>query len=296
MRRFRSGTLRSGSVDRPVMGASSAGSYEVTPPGRSRATTSSAGPTDRPKDSTTRQAYGESDPAEDVSQYPHWRTGCSNATSPPRPRSRLAQPTQQRSPHQKAHRRNTPDAAAACPHTGIHESLWGLGSVGVRGYVDGSASGLTARNSGLIVKARDHQRWIPISQHSACQAQHQVISASAGARQRHTFDGWVWLLSSPTSEAAGSARRLQIFQDFEHVTVIVGGFFEGRDAARCGECGLRESWATVQPGSDGDFGASLAIRASTLVPEASGYRLRCVRESGAGVERRWSGRRRIRRQ
>src|SRR5215213_6151486 len=28
-----------------------AGSYEVTPPGRSRATTSSAGPTDRPKDS-----------------------------------------------------------------------------------------------------------------------------------------------------------------------------------------------------------------------------------------------------
>ena len=44
-----------------------AGSYEVTPPGRSRATTSSAGPTDRPKDSSTRQAYGESDPAEDVS-------------------------------------------------------------------------------------------------------------------------------------------------------------------------------------------------------------------------------------
>jgi hypothetical protein len=43
-----------------------AGSYEVTPPGRSRATTSSAGPTDRPKDSTSRQAYGESDPAEDA--------------------------------------------------------------------------------------------------------------------------------------------------------------------------------------------------------------------------------------
>jgi hypothetical protein len=31
------GMLRSGSVDRPGMGASSAGSYEVTPPGRSRA-------------------------------------------------------------------------------------------------------------------------------------------------------------------------------------------------------------------------------------------------------------------
>src|SRR5215213_3487585 len=60
-------TLRSGSVDKPVMGAFCAGSYEVTPPGRSRATTSSAGPTDRPKDSSTRQAYGESDPAEDVS-------------------------------------------------------------------------------------------------------------------------------------------------------------------------------------------------------------------------------------
>jgi len=49
------------------MGAFCAGSYEVTPPGRLRATTSSAGPTDRPKDSSTRQAYGESDPAEDVS-------------------------------------------------------------------------------------------------------------------------------------------------------------------------------------------------------------------------------------
>ena len=49
------------------MGASRAGSYEVTPPGRSRAITPSAGPTDRPKDSTSRQAYGESDPAEDVS-------------------------------------------------------------------------------------------------------------------------------------------------------------------------------------------------------------------------------------
>jgi len=60
-------TLRSGSVDKPVMGAFCAGSYEVTPPGRLRATTSSAGPTDRPKDSSTRQAYGESDPAEDVS-------------------------------------------------------------------------------------------------------------------------------------------------------------------------------------------------------------------------------------
>jgi hypothetical protein len=49
------------------MGAFCAGSYKVTPPGRSRATTSSAGPTDRPKDSTSRQAYGESDPADDVS-------------------------------------------------------------------------------------------------------------------------------------------------------------------------------------------------------------------------------------
>jgi hypothetical protein len=44
-----------------------AGSYKVTPPGRSRATTSSTRPTDRPKDSSTRQAYGESDPAQDVS-------------------------------------------------------------------------------------------------------------------------------------------------------------------------------------------------------------------------------------
>ena len=60
-------TLRSGSVDKPVMGAFCAGSYEVTPPGRLRATTSSAGPTDRPKDSSTRQAYRESDPAEDIS-------------------------------------------------------------------------------------------------------------------------------------------------------------------------------------------------------------------------------------
>ena len=33
------GTPRSGSVDKPVMGASRAGSYEVTPPGRSRAIT-----------------------------------------------------------------------------------------------------------------------------------------------------------------------------------------------------------------------------------------------------------------
>src|SRR5688572_29876390 len=60
-------TLRSGSVDKPVMGAFCAGSYEVTPPGRLRATTSSARPTDRPKDSSTRQAYRESDPAKDVS-------------------------------------------------------------------------------------------------------------------------------------------------------------------------------------------------------------------------------------
>jgi hypothetical protein len=56
-----------GIVDKPMMGAFYAGSYKVTPPGRSRATTSSAGPTDRPKDSTSRQAYRESDPAEDVS-------------------------------------------------------------------------------------------------------------------------------------------------------------------------------------------------------------------------------------
>src|SRR5688500_3885028 len=71
-------TLRSGSVDKPVMGAFCAGSYEVTPPGRLRATTSSAGPTDRPKDSSTRQAYGESDPAEDVS---HILTGLRYAAS-----------------------------------------------------------------------------------------------------------------------------------------------------------------------------------------------------------------------
>jgi hypothetical protein len=36
------------------MGASRAGSYEVTPSGRSRAITSSVGPTDRPKDSNQR--------------------------------------------------------------------------------------------------------------------------------------------------------------------------------------------------------------------------------------------------
>jgi hypothetical protein len=36
------------------MGASRAGSYEVTPPGRSRAITPSVGPTDRPKDSNQR--------------------------------------------------------------------------------------------------------------------------------------------------------------------------------------------------------------------------------------------------
>jgi len=71
-------TLRSGSVDKPVMGAFCAGSYEVTPPGRLRATTSSAGPTDRPKDSSTRQAYGESDPAEDVS---HILTGLRDAVT-----------------------------------------------------------------------------------------------------------------------------------------------------------------------------------------------------------------------
>jgi hypothetical protein len=44
-------TPRSGSVDKPAMGAFCAGSYEVTPPDRSRATTSSTRPTDRPKDS-----------------------------------------------------------------------------------------------------------------------------------------------------------------------------------------------------------------------------------------------------
>src|SRR5215212_8432900 len=74
-------TPRSGSMDKPVMGAFCAGSYEVTPPGRSRATTSSAGPTDRPKDSSTRQAYGESDPADDVS---HILTGLRSA-APVRP-------------------------------------------------------------------------------------------------------------------------------------------------------------------------------------------------------------------
>src|SRR5215217_3854559 len=44
-------TPQSGSADKPVMGAFCAGSYEVTPPGRLRATTSSTRPTDRPKDS-----------------------------------------------------------------------------------------------------------------------------------------------------------------------------------------------------------------------------------------------------
>jgi hypothetical protein len=52
----RCGTLRSGSVDKPVMGAFCAGSYEVTPPGRLRAITPSARPTDRSEDSTSRQA------------------------------------------------------------------------------------------------------------------------------------------------------------------------------------------------------------------------------------------------
>jgi hypothetical protein len=75
-------TLRSGSVDKPVMGAFCAGTYEVTPPGRLRATTSSAGPTDRPKDSSTRQAYGESDPAEDVS---HILTGSRDGPASARP-------------------------------------------------------------------------------------------------------------------------------------------------------------------------------------------------------------------
>lgn len=70
------GTPRSGSLDKPVMGAFCAGSYEVTPAGRSRATTSSTGPTDRPKDSNRCQAYGESDPAEDVS---HILTGLRDA-------------------------------------------------------------------------------------------------------------------------------------------------------------------------------------------------------------------------
>ena len=42
------------------MGASSAGSYEVTPPGRSRATTPPIGPTDRPKDSNQRVRLTES--------------------------------------------------------------------------------------------------------------------------------------------------------------------------------------------------------------------------------------------
>jgi len=53
-------TPRSGSVDKPVMGAFCAGSYEVTPPGRSRATTSSTGPTDRPKDSNQHVRLAES--------------------------------------------------------------------------------------------------------------------------------------------------------------------------------------------------------------------------------------------
>jgi hypothetical protein len=70
------------------MGAFCAGSYEVTPPGRLRATTSSAGPTDRPKDSSTRQAYGESDPAEDVS---HILTGL-RALNRPAERSFFAEP------------------------------------------------------------------------------------------------------------------------------------------------------------------------------------------------------------
>src|SRR5688500_2878022 len=82
-------TLRSGSVDKPVMGAFCAGSYEVTPPGRLRATTSSTGPTDRPKDSSTRQADGESDPAEDVShiltglRHEQGRFACTGGSADP---------------------------------------------------------------------------------------------------------------------------------------------------------------------------------------------------------------------
>jgi hypothetical protein len=63
----RSGTLRSGSVDRPVMGASSAGSSEVTPPGRSRAFDAAHradGSIQRQQ--PTRQACGESDPMGDA--------------------------------------------------------------------------------------------------------------------------------------------------------------------------------------------------------------------------------------
>ena len=43
-----------GSVDKTVMGAWCAGSYEVTPPGRSRAEMLPAGSTDRSKDSNYR--------------------------------------------------------------------------------------------------------------------------------------------------------------------------------------------------------------------------------------------------
>jgi hypothetical protein len=67
IRRFRSGTLRSGSVDRPVMGASRTGSYEVTPAGRSRASDAAHradGSTQRQQ--PTHQAYGESDPTGDA--------------------------------------------------------------------------------------------------------------------------------------------------------------------------------------------------------------------------------------
>jgi hypothetical protein len=59
--------LRSGSVDRPGMGASSAGSYEVTPPGRSRAsdaTHRADGSTQ--KQQPTREACGGSDPTGDA--------------------------------------------------------------------------------------------------------------------------------------------------------------------------------------------------------------------------------------
>jgi hypothetical protein len=54
------GTLRSGQVDKPVMGASNAGSYKVTPPDRRVHTTPPTETTNRPKDSNNRVRLAES--------------------------------------------------------------------------------------------------------------------------------------------------------------------------------------------------------------------------------------------
>jgi hypothetical protein len=48
------------------MGALNARSYEVTPPSHSHALTPPTRPTNRSKDTKSRQAYGESDPVDDA--------------------------------------------------------------------------------------------------------------------------------------------------------------------------------------------------------------------------------------